>query len=258
MCPHATLFLFHKTMIMNLRQLLTPKHQNCYLCHQYSQQLVCTYCCESLKHSGFGLHSQTIETSADLLRRPIVLKNLETPNYDHLFAIDNYVWPLNQLVLDMKFRHKPVAAKVLSNLFNHFVIPSLLTQNKANESQQATLSMPELLVPVPLANRRYWQREYNQAQLLCDELSLETGLPTKNILQRVRHTKRQTELNKQQRISNVDNAFRCTAKLDCKHIAVVDDVITTGVTMNAVCAAISEINPRLKISVWTMAVTLLD
>lgn len=247
---------------MNLRQLLTPRHQNCYLCHQYSLKLICTYCYENLKQSCFGLHSQTAETSPDLLRCPMVLKNLETPNYDHLFAIDNYVWPLNQLVLDMKFRHKPVAAKVLSNLFNHFVIPSLLTQKNANKSQHGTLSMPdsmpEFLIPVPLANRRYWHREYNQAQLLCDALSLKTGLATKNILQRVRHTKRQTDLNKQQRISNVHDAFRCTTKLDCRHIAVVDDVITTGVTMNAVCAAISEINPRLKISVWAMAITLLE
>ena len=243
---------------MNIRQMLTSNHQNCYLCHQNSTELVCTYCHKNLIKVKFGLHSQSTSVPTDLLRSPIVLKNLETPNYDHLFSIDNYVWPLNQLVLDMKFGRKPIAAKVLAHLFTHFVIPALCAKPLDNKNHSQPNSVPELLVPVPLASKRYWRREYNQAQLLCENLSAETGIPTKSILKRTRHTKAQTELDKQQRIDNVHNAFDCLTKLNLRHIAVVDDVITTGVTMNAVCEAISKINPHAKISVWTMAITLLD
>jgi ComF family protein len=196
---------------------------------------------------GFGKHRSS---TSDLLRNPLVLKNLDTPNYDHLHAIDNYVWPIDKLVLDMKFGRKSVAAEALASLFMHFVYPALT-------GQASIRTPPQLLVPVPLSNKRYWQRQYNQAQLLCDCLSKTTLIPNKAIVQRVKHTKAQTELDKQQRIQNVYNAFSCDSAIGAEHIAIIDDVITTGVTINAVCKAIKKHNPTLKITVWTMAITLL-
>jgi|GEM_PF-217773 ComF family protein len=242
-------------------------HQHCYLCHQHSDQIVCHYCLEILLEDGFGQHHPA---SQDLLRNPNALKNLDTPNYDHLFAIDNYVWPIDKLVLDIKFGNKPVAAKALAMMFMRFVFwpyigrTSIASYSPAIEhacdsiyAANATNGIPQLLIPVPLSNKRYWQRHYNQAQLLCDCLSIATHIPNQAIVQRVKHTMAQTELNKQQRIDNVYNAFKCDLIINAKHIAVIDDVITTGVTINAVCRAIKTHNPTVKISVWTMAITLL-
>ncbi|MFT6330986.1 MAG: putative amidophosphoribosyltransferase [Bermanella sp.] len=242
-------------------------HQHCYLCHQHSNQIVCRYCLETLLEDGFGQH---LSASPDLLRNPNALKNLDTPNYDHLFAIDNYVWPIDKLVLDMKFGNKPVAAKALAMMFMRFVFwpcierTSIAPYSPAPEracdsinAANATNGIPQLLIPVPLSNKRYWQRHYNQAQLLCDCLSIATHIPNQAIVRRVKHTLAQTELNKQQRIDNVYNAFKCDLIINAKHIAVIDDVITTGVTINAVCQAIKTRNPTIKISVWTMAITLL-
>ncbi len=243
-------------------------HQHCYLCHQYCAYIVCHYCIDRLVERGFGQHDIGAQ---DLLRAPKVLKNLDTPNYDHLYAIDNYVWPLNKLVLDMKFAHKPIAARVLAMIFMRFVFvrcispPSLAqTLSKPTDSSGCICNdakakdIPQLLVPVPLSNKRYWQRQYNQAQLLCDWLSKSTHVPNKAIVQRIKHTLAQTELDKQQRIKNVENAFKCDLILNVNHIAIIDDVITTGVTINAVCRAIKIPNPTVKISVWTMAITLLN
>jgi len=84
---------------------------------------------------------------------------------------------------------------------------------------------------------------------LCDQLSKATHIPNKAIVQRIKHTLAQTQLDKQRRIENVDNAFKCDVVLNLKHIAVIDDVITTGVTINAVCRAIKTHNPTVKISV---------
>jgi ComF family protein len=243
-------------------------HQHCYLCHQHCVHIVCHYCIDTLVARGLGHHDLATQ---DLLRNPKALKNLDTPNYDHLYAIDNYVWPIDQLVLDMKFAHKPIAARVLAMMFMRFVFapgidspsltPSLPTPKNSSDCKRndpKVKDIPQLLVPVPLSDKRYWQRQYNQAQLLCDCLSKATHIPNKAIVQRVKHTLAQTELDKQQRITNVDNAFKCNLTLNVSHIAIIDDVITTGVTINAVCRAIKISNPTVKISVWTMAITLLN
>lgn len=238
-------------------------HQHCYLCHQYSCAIVCRYCFDRMAETGFGQHRSA---TLDLLRNPAALKNLDTPNYDHLYAIDNYVWPLNKLVLDMKFGQKSVAARALTSLFVHFVYSRLGTQTgietlevlaNAFQNTGKTKNIPQLLVPVPLSNKRYWQRQYNQAQLLCEWLSKATLIPNQAIVQRVKHTKAQSTLDKEQRIANVDNAFRCDSVISAEHIAIIDDVITTGVTINAVCQAIKKHNPKVRITVWTMAITLL-
>jgi ComF family protein len=243
-------------------------HQHCYLCHQHCTHMVCHYCIDTLVERGFG---QSVIGAQDLLRNPQVLKNLDTPNYDHLYAMDNYVWPINKLVLNMKFAHKPIAARVLAMMFMRFVFapcidPTNLTLSLAKPHNSSGCArnnakakdIPQLLVPVPLSNKRYWQRQYNQAQLLCDWLSQATHIPNKAIVQRVKHTLAQTELNKQQRITNVENAFKCDLILNVSHIAIIDDVISTGVTINAVCRAIKILNPTVKISVWAMAITLLN
>jgi len=248
-------------------------HQHCYLCHQHSQQIVCHYCFDTFVERGFGQHHLS---NQDLLRNPSALKNLDTPNYDHLYAIDNYIWPIDKLVLDMKFARKPIAARVLTIMFMRFVfwpcialpsstspglvafIPTLNDLADLTYGGTKIKDIPQLLVPVPLSNKRYWQRQYNQAQLLCDQLSKATHIPNKAIVQRIKHTLAQTQLDKQRRIENVDNAFKCDVVLNLKHIAVIDDVITTGVTINAVCRAIKTHNPTVKISVWTMAITLLN
>jgi ComF family protein len=243
-------------------------HQHCYLCHQHCAHIVCHYCIDTLVERGFG---QSVIGAQDLLRNPHVLKNLDTPNYDHLYAMDNYVWPINKLVLNMKFAHKPIAARVLAMMFMRFVFipcidptnlpPSLAKPHNSSgcaRNNAKAKDIPQLLVPVPLSNKRYWQRQYNQAQLLCDWLSEATHIPNKAIVQRVKHTLAQTELDKQQRITNVENAFKCDLILNVSHIAIIDDVISTGVTINAVCRAIKILNPTVKISVWAMAITLLN
>jgi len=234
-------------------------HQHCYLCHQYCASIVCQFCLDRLAEIGFGQHPSS---TLDLLRNPATLKNLDTPNYDHLYAIDNYVWPLDKLILDMKFGHQSVAARALACLFMHFVYSSLRRQANteiANSSQDACKQplIPQLLVPVPLSNKRYWKRQCNQAQLLSEWLSKGTLIPNEAIVQRFKHTQAQSELDKQQRIENVSNAFKCDSIISVQHLGLIDDVITTGVTINAVCSAIKKRNPNVKITVWTMAITLL-
>jgi ComF family protein len=95
------------------------------------------------------------------------------------------------------------------------------------------------LLPVPLHRTRKRERGYNQCEAICRFLSHLIQTPySKNILARTRDTKSQTNLNRAQRIKNVENAFHARSTLDGANILLLDDVITTGSTVNACASAL--------------------
>lgn len=91
----------------------------------------------------------------------------------------------------------------------------------------------DLIVPVPLHWTRALTRGYNQASLLCDILSKETGKPARSILRRVRATPKQASLDRAGRMKNLRGAFalRPSKRCDGRGILLVDDVLTTGSTL---------------------------
>lgn len=98
----------------------------------------------------------------------------------------------------------------------------------------------DIIVPVPLHQKRYKERGYNQAKLLCDSISEMTSLPTSDkLLERKIETETQTGKSKEERKANVVGAFVVTNKAEVKgkNILVVDDVFTTGATTNE-CARV--------------------
>jgi len=93
----------------------------------------------------------------------------------------------------------------------------------------------DIIMSVPLYRKRECERGYNQSLLLSRELSRLTGVPDKSgFLERVRHTKSQSLLGRGERYHNVKNAFRVrnTAGVDGKTILLVDDITTTGHTLD--------------------------
>jgi len=92
------------------------------------------------------------------------------------------------------------------------------------------------IIPVPLHISRFKERRYNQSEVLCNALMGVTGQPVKSgVLMRHRHTPPQVGLNRQQRLINVADAFIATQPLTGERILLIDDVQTTGATLQA-CA----------------------
>ncbi len=113
----------------------------------------------------------------------------------------------------------------------------------------------DLLVPVPLHRRRRAQRGFNQAQELALGLGAELGLPvlTRPVL-RTRDTRSQQGLNAAARRRNLRGAFRVDADLSGCHVAVVDDVVTTGATAEALAVAVLRAGAQ-RVEVWAVART---
>ena len=144
--------------------------------------------------------------------------------FDRLRTFGAYDGELRQMILLLKYESVRSLARPLGGWL------ALLLH------QHPELGEVDALVPVPLHRRRQRTRGYNQAELLARELSrwiklrMEAGW-----LRRVKDTASQTGLTLTQRVENVQGAFATTAKLDRTRILLVDDVCTTGATLNA-CA----------------------
>ena len=105
---------------------------------------------------------------------------------------------------------------------------------------------PDALVPVPLHPKRLREREFNQAEILCQELSRTTGIRVFSPLLRQRYTTTQTQLDRRGRRQNLRDAFVPGKNRDVTNmnLLLVDDVLTTGSTLDACAAVLLEAGAR--------------
>ncbi len=100
----------------------------------------------------------------------------------------------------------------------------------------------DLLVPVPLHHRRLAERGYNQSALIAKMLGHALGIPVAECLERTRETVAQARLKAAERHGNVRNVFRCADNtlVEGRRVGVVDDVCTTGATLEDCARALKE------------------
>ncbi len=143
---------------------------------------------------------------------------------------------IRQAVYQLKYRNLRALAETLAKLLQDY-----LTANPIPG---------EILVPVPLHQKRVRERGYNQSGLLAKELGKLTSLPVfGDCLIRQRHALPQTKtLTVTERRSNVANAFTCRdRRLQDKHVLLIDDVSTSGATLDACATALKAAGAT---SVW--------
>lgn len=112
----------------------------------------------------------------------------------------------------------------------------------------------DAFVPVPLHAARFRERDFNQAEVLAHLLARQTGQPVLHALKRIRYTTTQTRLDREQRMENLRNAFRVhhAAAVHNRHLILVDDVFTTGSTVEE-CARVLREAGAASVRVVTVA-----
>lgn len=114
----------------------------------------------------------------------------------------------------------------------------------------------DLLIPLPLHPKKMYKRGYNQSECIAAGLGEKLKIPVdKTILKRIKHGESQTKKDKAKRWEAVNQAYVIKPELDetIKHIAIVDDVITTGSTLESCVKTIKQTHPNVKVSVISLA-----
>lgn len=162
------------------------------------------------------------------------------PAFDQVVAATAYDGIMSKLVMRLKFGDDLVCADVLGSLLADKIVDS-------------SGPMPGLLIPVPLHRRRIFKRGYNQALEIARVLSKRFDIPIDyQSCVRIRHTKAQARLLKSLRSHNVRGAFAVNKSMMAKHVAIIDDVVTTGNTVNEFAAVLKRAGVE-RVEVWCCA-----
>jgi len=166
------------------------------------------------------------------LRRP--------PPFEATLAPYRYASPVDHLIWQLKFRGRLAPARTLGRLL-------------ADAGRDREGPLPECLVPVPLHRRRLGERGYNQALELARPVARELGVPLAPRLARRTHaTPPQAERSGRERRRNVRGAFTVPQPPAARHVAIVDDVVTSGATVAELARALRRAGVE-RVEVWAVA-----
>lgn len=204
----------------------------CLLCYQPTANRYgfCYQCIKNLPYTisacekcGLPLFNKTV---------PCHFCRQISPKWQHLIAVTDYIQPLKKLVHQLKFQKRTVLANALASLMMRAYLDARRTY---------LFSKPDIITCIPMRQYRYWSRGYNQSALLAKPIAKWLDRPfSPHLLQQISTKRPQLGLAKQARQLNVHNIYRCTQDLSGKSIAIIDDVITTGATMNEACKMLKQ------------------
>ncbi len=163
--------------------------------------------------------------------------------YDAGYSAYIYAAPLRELIHLFKYGRRRYLQSFLGGLMLDYL------------REHADTSQYDAIVPVPLHWWRYWRRGFNQAADLAKPLSKQLRIPIlKRNLRRIRYTRPQVGLSPDERKSNIRNAFKVNrpAKIAGKNLLLIDDVITSGATLNE-CARVLKGAGASGITILTLA-----
>jgi len=228
-----------KNLLSHLDAWLLP--YCCIACHKLSdrQQDLCHSCLNSLP---------LIETMCTQCAHPLPAQNLcgqcrqQTPAFDKTIAAFAYTDLIPHFIQQFKYQHRLVYGRVLGDL----LLEQILRYHPVDV---------EALIPMPLHWWRHLRRGYNQSYLIAKILGKQLGLPVyQQSIYRRRATKIQRSLTKSQRAQNMQHAFHLGKTLPYQRVAIIDDVMTTGHTVNALAQALKQAGATW-VEVWVIART---
>ncbi|MBN2412007.1 ComF family protein [candidate division KSB1 bacterium] len=190
--------------------------------------------CDSTVYSGNRLLCENCRRKLPGISKPLLSAEelIHPPDppiwFDKTLALFEYNSDVQKLIHLCKYKNMPKFSLYFGELLGQAIL------------QQPELNDVDMLVPVPLHISRYRERGYNQSAELAKTISKIMGAPVyKNILKRTNYTPPQAGLKREERVKNLLGAFtvKDSTKIKDSCVAVVDDVMTTGTTVNE-CARV--------------------
>lgn len=181
-----------------------------------------------------------------MLNKQLILyidKQVKDKYFNELICAFKYEGNIRKIILDYKFHEKPY-------LFSTFV-NFLLKEKKIFEN----IKNYDKIIPVPISKERQKERGYNQSLLIAKEISKQINLELlNNCLIKTKNIVEQSKLNKEQRERNIKDVYELKNKqlIKAERILLIDDIYTTGSTVNECSKILREGNPK-KIGVLTIA-----
>jgi ComF family protein len=203
------------------------------------KQLLCFHCIDQLPVSNFHIHANNPIEKIFWGRLPLATA------FSYLFFTKQSI--LQHLLHQFKYKGK----KEIGEYFGRRMGEAMLQSNRFTDL--------DAVVPLPLFVKKERIRGYNQAAVIGEGISEATGIPLYNdVIRRKTSTETQTHKNRMERWKNIEGRFEIVnrAKIEGKHLLLVDDVVTTGATLEA-CGTVLLEQTSARISIATLAYTTL-
>ena len=203
---------------------------------------LCLRCYKNLPWSKFACQRCALPLKSDHAKICGACSKREF-SFEQAIAPFQFEGFIREAVYQFKFNQKLNQGKLLAQLLLHHI-------------ETKEIQIPDVIIPVPLHKKRLRQRGYNQAleiaRIICKYFDCDLSYES---IYRNRDTSIQMELPAKQRYKNVKNAFSLTedsSNLKNKYVCIVDDVMTTGNTVNEVAKCVRKADAR-RIGVWCVA-----
>lgn len=235
-------------IVMCLKQILLPSV--CMLCDAYTDSAIDL--CDSCKENLPQLKQVCLQCGL-----PLAINRIElqikcgrclryAPAYDQTVALWHYQAPISQFITQLKFNQQLKYARLLGQLM----------AVELQYRQQQGYCLPECIIPVPLHPSRLRQRGFNQALEIAKPIAQQLKLPVDvKSCQRNQATVPQTTLPAKQRRKNLRHAFAAVNTSGYRHVSIVDDVVTTGCTVNELSKQL-RLQGVERIDIWCCARTI--
>ncbi len=168
----------------------------------------------------------------------------ERPHYDRGFALVEYDEPTKSIFHQIKFEKKPWLFEIYGEMLQ-------------NSFSLSRFNDYEMIIPVPLDGMREQKRGFNQALMIAKmikHINPSSGLLIRKLIKKIKKTKPQSQLRRNQRLTNLTGAFKLkeSGEVSGKNILLIDDIVTTGSTVNE-CARILKENGAERVDFFTIA-----
>jgi len=223
--------------------------QECLLCHSHvdsaPELLLCDYCYSSLPHIAIACSICSTPMSINSTSEICGACATSDRQWQSCYASYHYAEPISKFIHAFKYEHE----LRLTNTLCHELIDSIQLRNEP---------LPELLIPTPMHSQRLAKRGYNHSTVLAKHLSTELQIPWADVISKKTETSQLVGLDRKQRAKAIKNSFVLNQKvennLNNKHVAIIDDVMTTGTTASLIASLLVKAGCS-KIEVWCIART---